>query len=205
MSIKPSLPRHSVENLGNGIQVTIPSKKNFFKILWFCFWLIVWGYMVGGIIYVLGLMVGGALGWLGNGSSEPGSNSVLIITIICLLPFLFMLLGMGGIAIYSFIWQIIGKEIIQVNLETLIITKQVFRWKQSKEHSAQAVKDLRVNTQQLSSFAPVRSVQKLLGQDGMITFDYGAKTVRFGLEIDEAEAKQIIQILRQNLPLTNAG
>jgi hypothetical protein len=33
----------------------------------------------------------------------------------------------------------------------------------------------------------------------MSAFDYEAKTFRFGLEIDEAEAKQIIFALRQHL------
>ena len=38
-----------------------------------------------------------------------------------------------------------------------------------------------------------------MGQDGMIAFDYDSKTIRFGLEIDETEAKQIIVALQQRL------
>jgi hypothetical protein len=39
----------------------------------------------------------------------------------------------------------------------------------------------------------------------MIAFDYGAKTFRFGLAIDEAEAKQIILAIKEGLPQQNAG
>jgi hypothetical protein len=51
----------------------------------------------------------------------------------------------------------------------------------------------------------MRSLQKLLGMNGMISFDYGAKTFRFGLEIDEAEAKQIILAIKKGFPEQNAG
>ena len=39
----------------------------------------------------------------------------------------------------------------------------------------------------------------------MIAFDYGAKTVRFGFEIDEAEAKQIVSVLQESLSKSKAG
>jgi hypothetical protein len=205
MPIKPPAPRHFVENLAHSVRVTLPGKKGLFKIVWFCIWLLGWLYMTGSVIIFLAVMMGGATGLFGVYSPDATSNSGFLIVIACLIPFLIALLGMGGIVIYSLLLQIVGKEIIEANSQTLTITKQIFGWKNFKEYATEAISDLRVNTQQLSSIPPIASIQKLLGQDGMIAFDYGAKTFRFGLEIDEAEAKQIIFVLRQHLPQQKAG
>jgi hypothetical protein len=196
MPIKPPAPRHFVEKLDYGVRVTLPSKKGFFKIAWFCFWVLVWLYMTGSLMVLLAIMIGGDTGLLGG--SSP--NSGLLIFIVFLIIFFLAFLGMGGPVIYSLLWQIVGKEIIEANSQTLTIIKQIFRWRNFKEYATETVSDLRVNTQQLSSIPPIESIQKLLGHDGKIAFDYGAKTIRFGLEIDEAEAKQIIFALRQQLP-----
>lgn len=198
MPIKPPSPRHTVQELENGIRVTLPSKKNAFRLVWFGLWLLVWGYMAGSIFYVWAVLIGVATGLLGDTSSD--SNPAVLMSIVCILPFLIALLGVGGVVIYSFLWQIVGKEIIEANANLMTLTRQIFGWKKSGEYSSEMVRDLRVNPQQPSAFAPIRSFQKLVGQDGLIAFDYGAKTFRFGLEIDEAEAKQIVSVLQQRLP-----
>ena len=205
MPIKPPSPRHTVQELENGIRVTLPSKKNIFRLVWFGLGLLVWGYMMGGLVYVWAILIGGATGWLGDTASSSGSNPVLLMAIICILPFLMALLGMGGVIIYSVLWQMVGKEIIEANANRMTRTRQILGWKRSGEYSSKLVKDLRVNTHALSAFAPIRSIQKLLGQDGRMAFEYGAKTFRFGLEIDEAEAKQIGSALQQRLPYQKAG
>lgn len=120
------------------------------------------------------------------------------------LAFLLAMLAMGAVAIYGFLWLIAGKEIFEANPKSLSVSRQIFGWKRTREYSAKEVKDLRPTTKQ-SCFAPARSVQKLLGLNGMIAFDYGAKTFRFGLEIDEAEAKQIILAIKEGLAQQNAG
>ncbi len=111
---------------------------------------------------------------------------------------------MGGVVIYDFFWLIAGKEVIETNSKVLKVSRQIFAWKRTREYVTSDVKDLRVTTKQ-SGFGSGRSLQKLLGLNGMIAFDYGAKTFRFGLEIEEAEAKQIILAIKEWLPQQNAG
>jgi hypothetical protein len=198
MPIKPQAPRHVVENLSDRIQVTLTSKKSILKLLWFIPVLLLWGYMTGSIIYLFAVIVTASR----LAESDPqlsGAASVPWMSLICLLPMFLFLLGIGGLAIYSLFWQVAGKEVIVTNAQAMTITRQILGWKRSSEYSSGAVKDLRVNMQQLNMYAPIRSAQKILGQDGMIAFDYGAKTFRFGLDIDEAEAKQIITALQQKL------
>ncbi|PKN92109.1 MAG: hypothetical protein CVU44_15855 [Chloroflexi bacterium HGW-Chloroflexi-6] len=123
----------------------------------------------------------------------------LIVMGVFLLIFLLALLAMGVVVIYAFFWLIAGKEIIEADLKVLKVSRQIFSWKRTSEYSANEVKDLRANPTQFMS-GPMKSFRKLLGLDGTIAFDYGAKTFRFGLEIEEAEAKQIIFAIKKGLP-----
>lgn len=203
MPIKPPSPRHTRQEVEDGIRVTLPSEKNIFRLAWVGLWLLVWGSMIGGIVYVEALLIGNATSLSGGHSSNV--NLALSIAIVCMLSFLIALLGAGGFVGYSFLWQIVGKEIIEVNSKVMTLTRQIFGWKKSGEYFLEQVKDLRVQPETQSAFAPIRSFQKLFGRDGLMAFDYGSKTFRFGLEIDEAEAKQIVSILQQYLPPQKVG
>ena len=44
-----------------------------------------------------------------------------------------------------------------------------------------------------------RSLLRGSASEGVIAFDYGAKTVKFGLGLDEAEARQILKDINQQL------
>jgi hypothetical protein len=197
MLIKAPPFRHSIERIENGVRVTIPSKPGLLKFVWFAIWLIVWSYATSGLIFILGLMV--------KGATETSGNGVLMMTIACLIPFVVALLGMGTFAIHTVLWHVSGKEIVEATAQTLTITKQVFRWKWSKQYLSEKIHDLRVNTQQLSVFLPRKRVKRFLGVAGMIVFDYGRRTSSFGLDISDNEAEQIILILRDGLRSQGAG
>jgi hypothetical protein len=94
-------------------------KKGFFKFVWFCFWLLVWLYMTGSLFVLLAITIGGATGLLGGSSTDVGSISGLLFVIAFLILFFLAFLGMGGPVIYSLLWQIVGKEIIEANSQTL--------------------------------------------------------------------------------------
>jgi hypothetical protein len=126
-----------------------------------------------------------------------------MVSIFFLLFFL-ALLAMGAFGIYRFIWLIAGKEVIEANSNLLKISRQTPVGKNVREYLAGGVKGLRVIAQQ-SWYSPLKRIQRLLDSNGMIAIDYGAKTFRFGLAIDEAEAKQIILAIKEGLPQQNAG
>jgi len=189
--------RYSIENFGNKIQVTIPSRKNILYFVWFTVWLIVWGYATSSLFFIWELMI--------RGATETNGNGVIMMVIICLVPFLIVLLGMGAFAIHTVIWHISGKEIVEASSQALTVTKQVFRWKWSKIYSAEKIGDLRTNTQKLSMFLPRKRVRRFLGGPGMIVFDYAGRTASFGLDISDKEAEQIILTLKEGLPQQKAG
>jgi len=195
---KPPPPRHTVEKLNDSVRIILPRKKNIFRLLWFGIWLLFFGFVISSVFYILVLMIGGVTGLLGDVSADTGNNIAFIVPIVTLLGLVIILLLMGGMGIYAFLWQIAGKEIIEVNLQSLKLSRQIIRWIRSNSFSLESVSDLRVSQPrwEMTQLSPIRTLPR---HNGMIAFDYGAKTFRFGLDIDEAEAKQIISAMRPYL------
>jgi len=102
MPVKPFSARHTIDDLGGTLKITIPSKKNWFQILFMGFWLVGWAF---GEVTVLGSLISGE----GFGG-----------------PSLFMIAWLGGwtigggYALYILFWQLLGNEIIQVSNSTII-------------------------------------------------------------------------------------
>ena len=207
MAVEPPLPRYTINRLGNGIQVILPSKKNYLRISWYGLWLLVWLTIFLGGSTVLTLVAVEAASIARSAKTDPSGNSVLwILCSFAIVP-LAILLSIGGGVLYSFLWQILGREIITVDSQGLTVMRQILGWKRQSDYARNDILDLRVSTpQRVKQFIPATLFQHLSGQHGMIAFDYGAKTFRFGLDIDEAEAKQIATKIRAWLPpLTKAG
>lgn len=198
MSIPLPASHHTVENSDTSVKVTLPSKRNIVYILWFCLWLFGWGYMVYAILYIP-IRIYQVIEAGKTTASEMQVGDGLIVMGVFLLIFLLALLAMGAVIIYALFWLIAGREVIEADSKVLKVSRQIFSWKRTSEYSANEVKDLRASVKQ-SVFGPMKSIRKLMGLDGIIAFDYGAKTFRFGLEIEEAEAKQIIFAIKEALP-----
>jgi hypothetical protein len=199
--------RWTLQETQAGVQVVLPSKKRFFTLLWVIFWLLAWGYATGHVVYLWAIMTFGSTLDLLNipPLDDEGVNYALLLGMVCIFPFLVILLGMGGIGTYSFLWQLAGKEIIEVNNENLAITRQIFNWRTTKEYPLKTAIELRLNSKKPNSIDTIRGIRKLLGKDGIIALDYEAKTFCFGLEIDKTEAKEIISEIQKHLPNQNTG
>ena len=122
---------------------------------------------------------------------------------ICLSVFFLALLALGAFGVSRIAWILTGKDVIEANSDVLRVSRQTFIRKSLKEYSADNIKDLRFVKQ--ARFVPFRSIRRLVGSNGMIAFDYGAKTFQFGSELEEAEAKHIILTLQEGLHPQNAG
>ena len=204
MLISSPTPRHIVEKFDHRVRVTLPSKRNIFRVLFMCVWLLMWGFMVSGLLYVLVAFM--RVIAIGRNSTPPFQPSgIFIIAFIFFALFLLALLALGVYGAYRFGWLIAGKEVIEATHQELTVTKQVFRWKRSKNYVSEEVGGLRMNTQPLSIFLPGKRVKRFLGGAGLIAFDFAGKISTFGLEISQAEAEQIILALKEGLLQQNAG
>jgi tetrahydromethanopterin S-methyltransferase subunit E len=66
-----------------------------------------------------------------------------------------------------------------------------------KEYDLVQMRDLRVAHLGVNPFDISSSLQLWGVGGGVIAFDYGARTYRFGAGLDEAEAKQIVTAIKQ--------
>jgi hypothetical protein len=154
-----------------------------------------WIFMTGTVTFFLAFFILSAI--------KESNNGMWIFAMFITFMLLF-LLGIGLPAIYQFFWQLTGKEIISVNRTVMSITNQIFGWKKFYEYGIMDMKDLRASTPQQDLFVRAKILQ-FSKQNGMIAFDYGSKTFRFGLDIDEAEAKQIVSEIQERLVNQNTG
>lgn len=103
----------------------------------------------------------------------------------------------GCWAIFILLWNLAGRERITVAQGMLKIEKNILGFGQSREFSLSSTRDFRVVADGNSnSFFANRNAMSFWGYvNGPIVFDYGMKTIKFGLGIDEAEAKYILEVL----------
>jgi hypothetical protein len=195
MSTSPPKFRHTIEHSKELVRITLPSKKSIFRFLFVFLWFLLWGYMVYAFVVIAAAF---------NKSIEVGKSSIppvqpggtFFYFSVCFSLFFIILLAMGAFAVWHVGWLFAGKEVIEATPQKLTITKQTFRWGKVREYSTENVSPLRLNTRQLSPFAIGKRIKRILAGAGMIAFDYDKRTFSFALDISEAEAMQIISVLK---------
>ena len=191
---EPGRPRFRIIDTAEGIGILIPSKKNWFVIIFLTFWLIGWA---AGEIFVTGMLIRGisSLGTSDGQVSDMGTFGGLFT-----LVWLGAWTAGGAFAIYTWLWQVKGVEIITVSFAGLTICKKTPVWTRKKEYRLSDVVTLRISPSASSMWNMSAGMEYWSITGGIIAFDYGAKTVRFGLGVDEAEAKQIIKEIQIRFP-----
>ena len=177
----------------DGAQITIPVKRNWFVVLFLGAWLGGW-FM--GEIFALGALLGIAL----TGSAlKAGPAS----------PFIFFWLAawtVGGFfAFRFFLWNLFGKEIVTLGQGELKIEKKGVPFSKSKSYDLKEAKNFRVVDEPNNSGFGTFQKRDFSGLNngGIIRFDYGMQTVKFGGGIDEAEANFILSKLSAKKILTD--
>jgi hypothetical protein len=189
--VEPAQPRYVMDELPGGILFTIRQKRNWFGILFLAFWLAFW---LMGEVLVLGIVVVGLLNLLLNrrppGPAEWGVG-------------IFLLAWLGGwtvgglFAIRAWLWSVAGREVISVRADFLRIERGVPLWHRAEEYRMADISSLRLSQPSLSASESTRHAQLWGVYGGLLAFDYGASTVRFGIGLEEAEAKQILNQIGQ--------
>lgn len=183
MHVTPPPPRFTTEAVPGGIRASIPSRKNWLIILFLSVWLVGWAF--GEIQAATELL-------------NPSENS----------PSLFMaawITGwtLGGIYVFStIIWQLAGREIITLDSTTFEHRLEAFGLGWSRRYALAKIKHLRVTEYARASFTNQSAwAPPLIGSGhGPLAFDYGAKTLRIGSALEEAEAKLLLAQLEARLP-----
>ena len=179
VKVLPLDTRSKISDTNDGLIITIPSKSQWFATIFMIFWMGSWA--VGGTTAIQSLFVDGQIQ-----------------------PFLLFWLGawtVGGAAVFVGVaWAIAGSEIIRVSAATLAVSHQVLGIGITKDYDISHIERVRVSPSEQADTEP-RGLVGMLGQGaGKIAFDYGAATVRFGADIDEAEARLILDRIACRLP-----
>jgi len=193
MPVPPRAARHRVEDTGDKLSIFIPSLKQWFQILTLGLWLIAF-----------------ACGGLTGISSDfavlfsRGLGGVKLST--------FAWLGLWalvmGVGLFTLLWQITGEETIEITSQSIALKRTILGIMFfSKEYAAEYIQDLGVSI--VSSDTDIFGWSKRenlwgIGR-GLLAFDYGAETVRFGSEVEEAEAKQILALIQGHLSQYHSG
>lgn len=176
--VEPAKPKATVTETPRGLEIVVPAKRNWFIILFLGVWLCGWA---------MGeLMVPRSFS-----SNTPDPGALLFVGAWLVL----WTIG-GGVAIYIFLWSLVGRERVLVSASRLAIKRDVLGFGRLREYELTHVSDLRVSPSTYSPFDFRSSLQFWGIGGGVIAFDHGAATVRFGAALEEGEAKSIVARMR---------
>jgi hypothetical protein len=177
--IKPFAPKHKVEGLSNRLIITMPSLKFMPLLFLFCVWSILW--LIFEVLFISNIF--------SEGLSLSGGIFVIAWSIL------------GIFLILNLLWQTIGKEEIQITSTSITVSHVLLGYKRSREYLSENIEGLGLAHVNMKDVILPRG-PFLWGTDitGLVSFDYGARTIRFASSIEEAEAKQIIAEINQKYP-----
>ncbi len=182
--VQPPAMRHQADYFGNYLAVTMPSHRQWYQILFLCLWLCGWA--VGELSTISELLL--------------SQNSIQEFDRFMLLWLIGWTLG-GLFAISTLLWQLAGKEVVEINGLGIKLSRRVWGVGWSQQYAAADIEDLRVSPQPATHYRRSRSLYYWGSNEGVIAFDYGAKTIRFGGGVEEAEAKQIVKTIQQHFSI----
>lgn len=111
----------------------------------------------------------------------------------------------GMLAIYAWLWQVLGKEIVTVDGPTFKTRRDIRGFGFDRVYEFSRIRDLRVGQVKFNPLEFSSSLQLWGVGGGMIAFEYGARTYRFGAGLDEVEAKQAVTAIKKRYRLQESA
>lgn len=169
----------------SGLSIIIPSKKNWFALIFGTAWM---GFWFVGFTMVSGMLFSGGIDNLGvNG----------------FIAFWLLAWTAGGLGItFILLWGYFGKEMFTEDRNQILFEKTIFGVGKKNTLEKKEIKNFRTETGNDSWFGGNRWAFWGLGP-GKINFDYGLKTYSFGLGVDDAEANYIVDMLNEKFENKN--
>lgn len=178
---KPTASRVTITDRQGELCIVIPNRRSWFVIGMLAFWICAWG---------AGEVIGSTKYF--NGDVPPGEEWIM-------LAWLGVWTVSGLAALVALQWQLMGKEIVTVQGQTLRTWREGGGIGFRKEYDLPQMANLRVEEPRFSPFDVSASFQLWGIGGGVIAFESGAKTRRFGAGLDEAEAKQVVAAISRRV------
>ena len=173
--------RFTAEQLPGGIRITIPAARSWFVILFVSCWLGGWYFGESSAIHDLL-----------NPRSEKNP--------VGFLGFWLLMWTLGGLsALFSILWQLFGREVLETSPGVLLQRRRIGNLGISREYTQTEVRALRAAPPELLG-RNTRGFGQFGRNTGAVAFDYGGRTIRIGFGLDEAEAARVVELLRPYYP-----
>ena len=192
--------RAKIQEDGLSLRVTIPARRSIFLTLFVTAWLGGW--------------------FFGETSALNEFLRPTADTARGFLGFWLAAWTVGGLfAAFTLLWMVFGREVLELRPDVLVHRRMILGVGPARDYDLTAIKDLhlgpagfRVDHFSFSRLFDRQSTKpdySRIGDawglsGGQVVFDYGAKTVRCGAGLDEAEAKMIIARFQQRSPRLRA-
>ena len=185
--LQPADSRITITDTSEGLRIVMPGRRSWFVICFLAFWLCGWA--------VAEVMVAKQLF---SGDAPPDGE------VFMLAWFGVWTVG-GAVAIYAWLWQLMGKEILTVRGQTFTVRRDIGGFGFDKEYHLIKMRDPRIRTVGVSPLDFSSSFQLWGVGGGVIAFDHGERTYRFGAGLDEAEAKQVMTAIKQRFRIQESA
>lgn len=183
--LSTSGPRYTVETLDFSTRVTIsaaskPGCASLFTGAWLCGWGI-------GEILLLVVVVSSAIQSLTGGTSTLGQSWLNVLL------WLLVWTAVGGLTLVNFLWQITGREVVEISHDAFKISRKVLKMGPVQIYNPTNIDNLRVDDSQpvvQPRFIHFGGAASASG--GRLVFNYGGSPVRFGGSLDSSEAALLL-------------
>jgi len=180
------LGRNKMYTIGKRIaispaEIRISSPKNIFMLLFMPIWLI--GWTIGGSVVMWQVISG------------QNKEAWFLIIWLCgwLVGELFVL--------YAFLWGAFGNEIITAEHYIIKIKRSIFGYGLSKQFDRTKMSNLRASGFFVTMMSWNYSMAYWGLTGGTVSFDYGNKPERFGINLNEDDANQLVKMMKINFNL----
>ena len=170
-----------IRSSARGVEISIPSKKNWFALIFGVVWLGGWYFALKNTL----------VAFVFNNDRSGGMDGFIAFWLLCWI--------IGGVLIIGLLlWGFFGKEILRIENDKIILNKNVFGVGKKRKLKRSGVKNIRFNKVEINYFSG-RNNWAIWGVgEGKIKFDYGMKTYSLASGVDDAEAEYLIEMIKEN-------
>jgi hypothetical protein len=184
--VEPGTGRAIIEPVDDRLRITIPGRGAPLLTVFLGVWLAGWALSEIAIICAI------IRGLLLSSAGEFVSGGVLIIII----PFLLFWTFGGASVACLILWNLVGREIIELDAKTLKRHMRIPLIGRSRKFAVTDIADLRFQPAAPSFMPSQPTIRPLSFNNGSIAFDYRLDTHHLGTGLDRADAKYVVAQMR---------